>query len=112
MNTATRIIFASLVTFASVVSSARAHADSAPVLGKTVIYDARSLNSEQGARTLYARIRAAASEVCSVYDSPELSRKRIWQSCMDIAVESAVLKVNSPLVSAVHNKAALKATAG
>jgi hypothetical protein len=26
--------------------------------------------------------------------------------------EAAVLKVNSPLVSAVHNKAALKTTAG
>src|SRR5579863_7544852 len=103
MNTATKIIVASLVSFAGITSSAQAHAASAQVLSKTVTYDARMLNSEQGARTLYARLRSAAGEVCSPYESRELSRRAVWQSCVHNAVESAVLKVNSPLVSAVHN---------
>jgi UrcA family protein len=112
MNTATKIIIASLATFAGLMSSTQANADSAQVLTKTVSYDARALNSEQGARTLYARLRSAATEVCSPYESRELNRKAVWQSCVHNAVESAVLKVNSPLVSAVHNKTTLRASAG
>jgi UrcA family protein len=106
------ILFASLVTFACLMSSGRAEADSVQFLSKTVSYDARALNSEQGARSLYARLRTAAREVCSPYESPELSRRRIWQSCVDTSMESAVLKVNSPLVSAVHNQTTLRADAG
>ena len=112
MNTATKIIIASLATFAGLMSSAQANADSAQVLTRTVSYDARTLNSEQGARTLYARLRSAAGEVCSPYESRELSRKAVWQSCVHSAVESAVLKVNSPLVSAMHNQTILRASAG
>jgi UrcA family protein len=112
MNTATRIIIASLATFGCLMGSGQANADSTQVLTKTVSYDARTLNSEQGARTLYARIRTAAGEVCSQYESPELSRKAVWQSCLHNAVDSAVLKVNSPMVSAVHNKTTLRAAAG
>jgi UrcA family protein len=112
MNTSSKIIIASLVTFASLMGSGQANADSAQVLTKTVTYDARTLNSEQGARTLYSRLRFAAQEVCSPLEARELSRHRVWQSCVDNSVESAVLKVNSPMVSAVHNRATLRATAG
>lgn len=112
MNTATKIIIASVVTFAGLMGSGIANADSTQVLSKTVTYDGRTLNSEQGARTLYARIRSAAGEVCSQYESPELSRRAIWQSCLHNAVDSAVLKVNSPMVSAMHNGSMLRATAG
>lgn len=112
MNTATNIVIASLATFACLMGSGQANADSAQVLTRTVTYDARSLNSEQGARTLYARIRSAAGEVCSPLESRELSRRQIWQSCVHNAVESAVLRVDSPLVSAVHNKTTLRAAAG
>jgi UrcA family protein len=120
MNTATitqsrsfnSTLIASLLAFAGILSSGQANADSAQVLTKTVSYDARSLNSEQGARTLYARIRSAAGEVCSPLESRELSRRRLWQSCVHNAVESAVLKVDSPLVSAVHNKTTQRGAAG
>jgi UrcA family protein len=112
MNTATKVAFASLLTFACLMGSGRANADSAQVLTKTVTYDARTLSSEQGAKTLYARLRFAAQEVCSPLDARELSRHRAWQTCVDRSVESAVLKVNSPMVSAVHNRATLRATAG
>lgn len=112
MNTATKIIIASVASFTGLMSSGIANADSAQVLSKTVTYDARTLNSEQGARTLYARIRSAAGDVCSQYESPELSRRAVWQSCLHDAVDSAVLKVNSPMVSAVHNKTSLRASAG
>jgi UrcA family protein len=112
MNTASKVIFASLVTFVGIMSSGQANADSAQVLTKTVTYDARTLNSEQGARTLYARLRSAAHEVCSPLEARELNRRRVWRSCVDNSVESAVLKVNSPLVRAVHNKTTLRAAAG
>jgi len=112
MNTATKTIFASLVPFACLMGSAQANADSAQVLTKTITYDARTLNSNQGAKTLYARLQSAAQEVCSPPEKRELSRRRVWQSCVDTAVESAVLKINSPLVSAVHNQATLRAAAG
>jgi UrcA family protein len=112
MNTATNVAFASLLTFACLLGSGQANADSAQVLTKTVTYDARTLNSEKGARTLYARLRFAAQEVCAPLDAQELSRHRLWQACVDNSLESAVLKVNSPLLSAVHNKTPLKAAAG
>jgi UrcA family protein len=112
MNTSTKIIVASLVTFACLMGSGQANADSAPVLTKTITYNAATLNSSQGAKTLYTRLQFAAREVCSPLENRELSRRRIYQSCVDTAVESAVLKVNSPLVSAVHNQAILRASAG
>ena len=112
MNTATTIqprsmnfmFFASLVTLACIMSSGRADAQSAQVLTKTVRYDVRSLSTESGARILYTRVRSAAREVCTPFESRELSRRSIWQSCVDNAVASAVLKINSPLVSALHNQ--------
>jgi UrcA family protein len=112
MNTATKIIFTSLVTFAGIMSTGQANADSAQVLTRTVTYDARTLDSRQGAKTLYARLRFAAQDVCSPLENRDLSRRRVWQSCVDSAVESAVFKVNSPLVSAVHTQSTLRADAG
>jgi len=111
-NTATKVLLASLMTFAGILGSGHANADSAQVLTRTVTYDARTLNSEQGARSLYARLRSAAGEVCSPYDSRELNRHTAWKACVKKALESAVLKVDSPLVSAVHNKSPLQADAG
>jgi UrcA family protein len=112
MNTSSKIIIASLVTFGSLLGSGQANADSAQVLTKTISYDAATLNSRQGAKTLYTRLQFAAQEVCSPLENRDLSRRRVYQSCVDTAVESAVLKVNSPLVSAVHNQATLRADAG
>jgi UrcA family protein len=49
-----------------------------------------NLNSEQGAKVLYERIRSAAGYVCSSLEGRNLIEKKLWQGCFDKAVANAV----------------------
>ena len=74
------------------------------VLAKTVTYGDLNLESEQGAKVLYARLRSAARQVCRPVEGIELSSQRAWSTCVDEAVSSAVIKVNRERVTALHNQ--------
>jgi UrcA family protein len=69
-----------------------------------VSYGDLNLESEQGAKVLYARIRGAAVSVCSSLDGRGLTEKKFWQGCFDNAVASAVVQVNRTRVTALHNQ--------
>jgi UrcA family protein len=75
-------------------------------LTKRVTYGDLNLESQEGAKVLYARLRFAAREVCSPLEGRELSRRSAWNACINDALESAVAKINKPLVSALHNQGA------
>jgi UrcA family protein len=77
-----------------------------------VRYGDLNLDSEQGAKVLYARIRRAAGYVCSSLDGRNLTEKKLWQGCFDKAVGSAVGQVNKPRVTALHNQMINHATTG
>jgi len=83
----------------------RAQAAEAPQFYTTIVaYGDLNLDSEQGAKVLYARIRSAAGNVCSSLEGRDLTEKKLWQGCFDKAVGSAVVQVNSTRVTALHNQ--------
>ena len=72
------------------------------VLTKKVAYGDLNLESAQGAKVLYVRLRAASHEVCAPLESIELSRQVAWHECVNNAMDSAVAKIDKPMVSALH----------
>ncbi len=96
---------ASLVALgcAAIDSTAQA-ADAQQPLTRTVAYGDLNLDSEQGAKVLYARLRHAAEDVCFPLDSRDLAQKTAWQRCFNHAVASAVAQVNRATVTALHNQ--------
>jgi UrcA family protein len=59
------------------------------------------LSTQAGAHTLYRRIAAAASQVCG-YEGRGLTEIAVWNTCYKSAIDDAVVKVNSPLLTAEH----------
>jgi UrcA family protein len=64
-----------------------------------VSYADLDVNAADGAAVLYHRIRVAAAEVCSIYDTRDLAQRALRQSCIDRAVVDAVAAVNNPVLS-------------
>jgi len=73
------------------------------VLSIAVKYDAATLDSEAGARALYARLAKAAVEVCPNYDPHFISRE--VQLCRSHAIENAVARVHNERLAAVYRGA-------
>lgn len=121
MKTATNAHFAALpsmiaaalvaIACAACAGTAQASEPGQP-LTKTVTYGDLNLNSEQGAKALYARLRFAAKEVCAPLESIEVERFMAWRACVHHAVASAVEQINRPLVTAVHNRRVNRSSAG
>ncbi|HTT06411.1 MAG TPA: UrcA family protein [Steroidobacteraceae bacterium] len=64
-----------------------------------------NLNSASGVRTLYGRIRLAAAEVCAPLEPDgSLVHSAAWRVCMDSAIATAVRRVDSPLLTAYHER--------
>ncbi len=66
-----------------------------------VKYDPATLDTDGGARQLYARIANAAAEVCPDYDNPHWVSHQV-EVCRQHAIESAVAKVHNPRLAAVY----------
>jgi UrcA family protein len=62
-----------------------------------------NLDSPQGTMVLYSRLRNGAEDVCSSFEGRDLFFKRLWQSCFDQAVAAAVVQVNRPGLTTLHN---------
>jgi len=65
-----------------------------------VKYDPATLDSNDGARQLYARLASAAVEVCPSYDAHWVSHQ--VEVCRAHALESAVAKVHNPRLAAIY----------
>jgi UrcA family protein len=50
---------------------------------------------------LYGRIKSAAKRACG-YEGSSLTDIRLWKRCVHEAVDDAVGRVNSPLLTQVH----------
>jgi len=101
------ILAASLVALGCAAIDSRAQAaDAQQPLTKTVAYGDLNLDSEQGAKVLYARLRRAAEDVCLPLDGRNLTQRSNWQRCFNNAVASAVAQVNKTTVTALHNQTA------
>ena len=110
---AASILAAGFIALSGAVTVVPAQA-AEPVESHTQIvrYGDLNLESEQGARVLYTRIRGAAGNVCSPLDGRDLTEKKLWQGCFDKAVASAVVQVNQARVTALHNQIVNHTTKG
>jgi UrcA family protein len=68
----------------------------------TVRYRAADLDTPAGVGILYRRIRGAAADVCSPFESPLLERERLRKDCFSHAVANAVHSVHNEALSAYH----------
>lgn len=71
-------------------------------LTRVVSYADLNLNSEPGARTLYGRLRTAASQVCSPLRGASLRERTNWSECFTSALARSVADVDQPLLTAYH----------
>jgi UrcA family protein len=107
------VVAATFLAFGCAAMGGRVQAgESAQSDSTTVSYGDLNLDSEQGARVLYARIRNAAGRVCSALEGRDLNAKALWQGCFDQAVATAVTKVNNAQVTALHNQTVNHTTKG
>lgn len=99
------ILAASFILFSSAAMGGTAQAAEAPRYDRTLVaYGDLNLDSQQGTKMLYARLRNGAEDVCSSIDGRNLFLKRLWQSCFDQAVAAAVVQVNRPGLTTLHNQ--------
>ena len=76
-----------------------------PQYDRTIVaYGDLNLDSQQGTKMLYARLRNGAEDVCSSIDGRNLFLRRLWQTCFDQAVAAAVEQVNKPSLTTLHNQ--------
>jgi UrcA family protein len=105
LNSTASMLAAGLLTFICVASGAALAAEPSQSLTKIVHYGDLNLDSEQGARALYSRLRWAARQVCSPLESAEIPRKSQWEKCFNNAVANAVGQVDKTMLSALHVQA-------
>jgi UrcA family protein len=102
MKTSTRFVLAlsTLSLFAGAATAFAAPNNDAEVATKVVRFKDLDLATGAGARTLYERIAAAARIVCRDAGYGAV------RSCRTRAVDEAVRKVGSPLLSSIHRSTA------
>ncbi len=111
-QSAVLILIAGLSSFGLAITSGAAHAaNSQQPLSRKVSYGDLNLDSTEGAKVLYARLRGAANDVCRPFEGRELILQRTWQTCFNDAVARAVAQVNKSTVTALHNQATNRPTA-
>lgn len=104
IKTATRRFAAVVLAIAAASSFAGicAAADTA-ALQAVVKYGDLNVSSTAGATALYARIHAAAEQVCRPFDTRDFPFKRLKAACMHNAIADAVIKVDQPALFSVYN---------
>ena len=105
MTTASRSCIATALfgAFAFSFAALPAAADSFVAPTVTVKFADLDVLHPQGAAVLYARIRAAAMEVCSPFDGAGLGAKLHRDACVHKAIAGAVTQLNNPVLSAVYS---------
>jgi UrcA family protein len=103
---AASILAASFLVLSSVAMGGdTAQAVETPQYDRTIVaYGDLNLDSQQGTKMLYARLRNGAEDVCSSIDGRNLFLKRLWQACFDQAVAAAVAQVNRPGLTTLHDQ--------
>ena len=111
-QSSTSMIAATLLVLSCAATSGRVVAQPAEFLTKAVAYGDLNLDSDQGAKALYARLQSAAHYVCSPMETRELSRRTVWQTCVNNALASAVTQINKPRVNALYKHSASRSSPG
>jgi len=100
----TKLYTAIYVLFGSAAAGApwtSAHAAEPPPPSETVKYADLNIQTVEGAKVLYHRIRFAADKVCQGAWHDPVMREAI-PGCIATAVDNAVRQVNAPLLTALR----------
>ena len=81
-------------------TSARAVDENPP--SKTVKFADLNIDTQEGAKVLYHRIRVAAARVCEVSVGSDPILHDGMRKCVDTAIDNAVKKVNAPYLNALR----------
>jgi UrcA family protein len=85
-------------------SQALAAREPSEVPSRKVSYADLNLSTLAGATTLYRRIQQAARSVCGTDDGGRSIGPHLqWRKCYESAIADAIAKVNSPMLTAVHD---------
>lgn len=76
----------------------------APAPSVTVRYGDLDLTRDEGVKTLYLRLRAAAREVCSDDGTREIARRVAARHCYEDALDRAVAGVRNKHLAALHSR--------
>jgi UrcA family protein len=98
------IFAASLLTLGCLAMDGNAQAAELQYDRAVVAYGDLNLDSQQGTKALYARLRSGAEDVCFSFEGRDLALKKLWQSCFDNAMASAVAQINRPGLTTLHNQ--------
>lgn len=83
--------------------AAGAQAAEAPVREQAVSYDDLNLSRQADAAAVYARLKAAAKDVCGIYDIRDLAMRQAHQACAAQALSAAVEDVDHATITALHS---------
>ena len=84
----------------STIAASAAMAEDVP--SKTVRYSDLDITNPAGAQALFARIRAAARDVCELSTRGDPLMGPAVHSCIDTAIDNAVRKVNAPALTSLR----------
>ena len=96
---------AAVLVLGALTMSSFVNAEAAPraeLPSVTVRYDDLDLNTRAGVDALYARLRAAARDVCGTPYGRGLTEAAAWKTCYRQVLGTAVDNVQSATLSAVH----------
>jgi UrcA family protein len=91
-----------LGTTALCALSVSAQAADPDVPTKTVRFTDLNIQTPEGAKVLYNRIRVAAREVCEISVGSDPILIGATRGCIDTAIDNAVKKVNAPYLTALR----------
>jgi len=69
-----------------------------------VRYGDLDLTRDDGVQVLYARLRAAARQVCPDYGARSLRQRAIVQACFETSLANAVAAVRNDRLAALHGQ--------
>jgi UrcA family protein len=106
MNTSIRTkIYTAISCFMSTAAlctalSTTAAAEDVP--SKVVKFNDLDINTADGAKVLYKRIRAAAREVCELSTSGDPILRTATKGCIEKSIDRAVKGVNAPMLTSLR----------
>jgi UrcA family protein len=100
-NTRIKVIFAALASLAAIAPIASRAAETSVTVSRQVSYAGVNLNTPEGARAAYVRLKSAARSLCSTSDPLYRAPSWIYSGCVQDALARAIRHTNRPLITQV-----------
>jgi UrcA family protein len=100
-----RLSLAIAASLTALVAIPAVHAEEARQSASVPVhYSAREASTDLGAQRLYRRLQAASRTVCEPYQSRDLVKLSLYNTCYQHALADAVANVNLAALRDLHNE--------